>query len=60
MNNTDRLLTQREACKMLNVSRSTLYRMIEAGKLERIQPAGRAVRVRLSDVEAIMAGNKEA
>lgn len=45
---------------MLNVSRSTLYRMIEAGKLERIQPSGRAVRVRLSDVEAIMAGNTTA
>lgn len=44
---------------MLGVSRTTLYKMFAEGRLARVQPSGRAVRVRLSDVQAIMAGRTD-
>lgn len=45
---------------MLSVSRATLYRMIEAGTLTPVRPSPGTPRIRLSDVEAIMAGNTTA
>jgi len=47
------------AAKLLGVSRGTLYRMLQAGRLERVEVLPGSFRVRREDIEAI-AGRKEA
>ena len=46
-----RLLTVEEACRLLNVSRSLLWKARKRGELRAVY-LGRAVRFRLSDLEA--------
>ncbi|ACY48968.1 helix-turn-helix transcriptional regulator [Rhodothermus marinus] len=46
-----RLLTVKEACRLLNVSRSLLWKARKRGELRAVY-LGRAVRFRLSDLEA--------
>ncbi|BBM68220.1 helix-turn-helix transcriptional regulator [Rhodothermus marinus] len=46
-----RLLTVKEACQLLNVSRSLLWKARKRGELRAVY-LGRAVRFRLSDLEA--------
>ena len=45
-----RLLTVKEACQLLNVSRSLLWKARKRGELRAVY-LGRAVRFRLSDLE---------
>lgn len=45
------LLTVKEACRLLNVSRSLLWKARKRGELRAVY-LGRAVRFRLSDLEA--------
>lgn len=49
------LLGMGPAAKYLGVSRGTLYRMIQAGRLARVQVPG-SFRVRREDLEAVAAG----
>ena len=51
----ERGLTVQEAAKMLGVSPNTIYREVEAGRLNLFRVRG-ASRVRLSDVERILSG----
>lgn len=39
----DRLLSIKEACQMLNVSRSTLYKMMDSGELSYVERYGRHI-----------------
>lgn len=43
------LLTVPQVCESLNVSRMTLYRLMESGDLRRVK-IGRSVRIRVEDV----------
>lgn len=52
------LLGMGAAAKFLGVSRGTLYRMLQAGRLQRVEILTGSFRVRREDVEAI-AGQKE-
>lgn len=54
----ENLITIKEACSRLSVSRWALYRLIDAGQLTRVKlgPSDQsAVRVRVSEVERIIA-----
>ena len=51
----NRLLDPLEAAKMLSVSRRTIYRLRDLGKIPTVK-IGRLVRFRLSDVEEFIAG----
>jgi excisionase family DNA binding protein len=44
------------AAKLLGVSRGTLYRMLQAGRLSRVEILPGSFRVRREDVEAIAGG----
>jgi excisionase family DNA binding protein len=46
------------AAKFLGVSRATLWRMIQAGRLEKVEVLPNSFRVRRADLEAIAAGRK--
>ena len=50
------LLGMGPAAKYLGVSRGTLYRMIQAGRLARVQVLPGSYRVRREDLEAVAAG----
>ena len=52
------LLGMTAAAKLLGVSRATLWRMVKAGRLEKIEVLPRSFRLRRSDVEAVAAGRK--
>ena len=54
------LLGMGPAAKYLGVSRGTLYRMIQAGKLKRVEILPGSSRVRREDVEAIVDGKERA
>lgn len=45
-----RLVTIDDAARILSVSRSTVYRMIDAGTLRRVK-LGHSVRIRLDDID---------
>ncbi len=47
-------LTIREACKRLAVSRSTLWRLVRAGKLPAVRVGNRAVRIPDAAVEDLL------
>jgi excisionase family DNA binding protein len=49
-----KLLTVHQACELLNVSRSTTYELIAAGRLETVH-IGRSVRIPLDAVAAYVA-----
>jgi excisionase family DNA binding protein len=51
----ERLLGVRDVCDLLSIGRSTMYRMVASGDLRpiRIGPGKRALRFRLSDIEAL-------
>lgn len=53
------LLQFGEAAELLNVSRSTLWRMMRAGRLEKVQLYPGSFRLRRSDVMAIVTGDKQ-
>ena len=50
------LVSMGPAAQFLGVSRSTLWRMIQAGRLERVEVFTNSYRVRREDLEAIAAG----
>jgi len=50
-----RVLTITEACRMLRVNRSTIWRWIQSGKLPAVKP-GRDWRVCRDTVEAMLEG----
>jgi len=50
------LLGMSNAARLLGVSRATLWRMIRAGKLARVEVLAGSFRVRRADVEAIAGG----
>ena len=58
MTPNDRLLSRQEVQEKLGVSRSSIYRMLEAGTLPPPLELGpRLLRWRSKDVEAIMSGD---
>lgn len=52
------LLSMTVASRKLGVSRPTLWRMIRAGKLQRVAILPGSFRVRRADIEAIAAGKE--
>lgn len=50
----DRLLSVREVCALMNVSRATVYNFLSAGVLQGVK-IGRSRRFRTSEVEAYIA-----
>lgn len=50
----DRLVTVREAGRLLGLGRSTVYKLVWSGELPSCRPSPRAVRIKLSDVLARM------
>ena len=50
------LLQMGEAAELLNVSRATLWRMVRAGRLEKVELYPNAYRLRRSDITAIVSG----
>lgn len=52
---TSRLLTIAETMTVLGCSRKTVYRLFEAGRLQRVYLAPRAPRVPEADVQAFVA-----
>ena len=53
---TDQLLMARDAAAVLGVSESTARTLLRQGKLPEVRPSPGCVRVRLSDLNAYMAG----
>lgn len=49
-----RLLTIREACDILKVSRKTLYGYLKAGKLPIVRLSNRAVRIKEVDIMSLI------
>ena len=49
----DRLLTAKEAAKILGLSVGMIYRLIATDRLQRVK-IGKATRFRLSDIEELM------
>ena len=52
------LLGMGVAAQFLGVSRATLWRMLQAGKLEKVELLPGSFRVRRADIEAIAAGKE--
>lgn len=50
----DRLLTNKEAAKMLGISKSTLWRMVKNHTLTMCEISQKIKRIRLSDVQLII------
>ena len=50
------LLQMGEAAELLNVSRATLWRMVRAGRIEKVELYPNAYRLRRSDITAIVSG----
>ncbi|GEM_PF-5883762 len=48
------LMSLRQVSFILNVSRRTVYRLVENGRLKACRPNRRMMRFRLSDVEALI------
>lgn len=53
----ERLLSQKQVCEILGVSRATLWRMYQAGGLRPVVLFHGNKRFRKSDILALMAGN---
>jgi excisionase family DNA binding protein len=51
------LLPMGKAAELLGVSRPTLWRMLNAGKLTRVEVLPNTYRVRRSEIEALVTGN---
>ena len=49
-----RLITVSEACEALTISRSTLYRLVAAGKLPLVRLSARRVAVPVSALNALV------
>ena len=54
----DRLLTVDEVARILAVHPKSVRRMLAEGRLEGVHPRPGSVRVRLSDVSRVIAGEK--
>ena len=52
------LLQMGDAAKLLNISRATLWRMIRAGRLNKIEIYPNAYRLRRSDILDLVAGKE--
>lgn len=56
MTDEDRLVTMPEVAKMLGLATATVRKMAKRGALPIVRPTGgRAVRIRLSDIRALIA-----
>lgn len=55
----DHLISQSAAAKMLGVSRTTFWRMLKNGIISVVSPFSNMVRIRMSDVQALIAQCKE-
>lgn len=53
------LLTKRQAAKVLNVSRTTLWRMVKMGMISTVEVIPGMDRIPLSDIEAILQRRKK-
>ncbi len=53
----EQLLKASEVARILNISLSMVYKIIQEGKLPSIR-LGKAIRIRLVDLESIICGNK--
>ncbi|UZX16812.1 helix-turn-helix domain-containing protein (plasmid) [Thermus sp. PS18] len=53
------LFTYKEAREVLSVSRSTLFRLLEAGKLKRVYPAPRSPRITRESLLAFLRSLEE-
>ena len=51
------LVTAKQACEMLSISRATLWRMVKAGKLTTVNVYERNTRFKYSDIVKIANGN---
>ncbi|MGF1575009.1 MAG: helix-turn-helix transcriptional regulator [Cyanophyceae cyanobacterium] len=51
MINTDRLLTIKEVCVVLGISRSSVYNLLNSGKLLQPLHINKSTRWRLSDIQ---------
>ena len=52
------LLGMSASAKLLGISRATLWRMIQAGRLKRVEVLPGSYRLRRADLEAIAAGSE--
>jgi len=50
------LLTMGESASLLGISRATLWRMIRAGRLEKVEIYANAFRLRRADILSLIAG----
>lgn len=55
----DELLTPAKVMEILHISRSTLWKLIKAGRLPRVLLGTRTMRFRREAVEALMRGENE-
>jgi len=53
------LLMMGDAAKLLGVSRATVWRLVKAGKLDRVELLPGTFRVRRADIEGIARGNRK-
>jgi excisionase family DNA binding protein len=53
-NNVAKYITIKQAAAMLSVCVSSIRKLIDAGTLPSYNPVGRAVRIRVSELEALM------
>lgn len=47
---TDELLTIKEVCDLLKISRQTVYNLIDRGKIQRLR-VGKSIRFKISEIE---------
>jgi excisionase family DNA binding protein len=55
----ENLLTVKDVCGILRISRYTVYRWMEGGKLERITLSGGIIRVTAESVSKVIESGKE-
>ena len=51
------LITYQEAAEALNISKRTVRRLIDSGKIPIVRSSVRSPRIRLTDLEAYMSSN---
>ena len=54
-----KLLTVKEVCELLSVSKTTVYKLIKEGKLHPIKLTPKATRFSMEDIEALIQESRE-